>query len=100
MIYLFIIGASFVSNYFVEKYIYTLDENYRRVFRNINILVLSIALIIYIYFAYGSYKDIKKEPNMLYRKFIFFASILVLIGGIIYLAVEIYKNDNPEVSII
>ena len=42
LIYLFIIGANFISNYFVEKYLYAMDEKYRKIVRNINILVLEV----------------------------------------------------------
>lgn len=100
LIYLFIIGANFISNYFVEKYLYSMDNKYKKIFRNINILVLSIALLIYIYYVYLSYKTLKKDLNSLSSKLIFIASILILIGGIIYLGIEIYKNENPEIDII
>ena len=100
LIYLFIIGANFISNFFVEKYLYTMDEVNRKIFRVINIMVLFISLIIYINYTIDAYKNIKKEPTLLYRKFVFFASIIVLIGGLIYLVVEIYKTNNPEISII
>lgn len=100
IIYLFIIGANFISDYYIEKYLYTYNENYKKIFRTINIIILSIALIIYIYFVYISYKEIKKDTKSIYKLFIFIASILVLIGGLIYLYVEIYKSDNPEISII
>ena len=100
IIYLFIIGANFISNYYVEKYCYTLDDKYRKVFRGINIIVLTTILLIYIFYVYSSYKGVKTDnENHLYKKLILFASILILIGGIIYLGVELYKNNNPEISI-
>lgn len=99
LIYLFIIGANFISNYFVEKYLYSIDEQYRKIVRNINILVLTIALLIYIYSVYVSYKDIKKE-SLLYKKLILLANFTFLIGGIIFLLVEIYKANTPEIGII
>ena len=99
LIYLFIIGANFISNYFEEKYLYTVDEKYRKIFRYINILVLFIALCIYIYTTYVTYKNTKKDSPT-YRKLLLLASICILIGGAIYLYVEIYKNANPEIDII
>ncbi len=100
VIYLFIIGANFVSNYYVEKYAYTHDEKNRKIFRYINITVLSIILLIYIYYVHTSYNNMKKDTlNSIYKKCIFAASIFVLIGGIIYLMVEFYKNNNPEVAL-
>lgn len=65
LIYLFIIGANFISNYFEEKYLYTVDEKYRKIFRYINILVLFIALCIYIYTTYVTYKNTKKIPQLI-----------------------------------
>ena len=99
LIYLFIIGANFISNYFEEKYLYTVDEKYRKIFRYINILVLFIALCIYIYTTYVTYKNTKKDSPT-YRKLLLLASICILIGGAIYLYVEINKNANPEIDII
>ena len=99
LIYLFIIGANFISNYFEEKYLYNMDDNYRKIFRYINILVLFIALCIYIYTTYVTYKNTKKDSQT-YRKLLLLASICILIGGAIYLYVEIFKNANPEIDII
>ena len=99
LIYLFIIGANFISNYFEEKYLYTVDDKYRKIFRYINILVLFIALCIYIYTTYVTYKSVKKNSPT-YRKLLLLASICILIGGAIYLYVEVYKNANPEIDII
>ena len=99
LIYLFIIGANFISNYFEEKYLYTVDEKYRKIFRYINILVLFIALCIYIYTTYVTYINTKKDSPT-YRKLLLLASICILIGGAIYLYVEVYKNANPEIDII
>ena len=99
LIYLFIIGANFISNYFEEKYLYTVDEKYRKIFRYINILVLFIALCIYIYTTYVTYKNTKKDSPT-YRKLLLLASICILIGGAIYLYVEVYKNANLEIDII
>jgi heme/copper-type cytochrome/quinol oxidase subunit 3 len=100
LIYLFIIGASFISNYFAEQYLFSLDPKTKKLFRYINIFVLTIALIIYVYYTYLAYEDLKKDTKSIYKTLIMIASVLVLIGGIIYLYVEIYKNDNPEISII
>ena len=99
LIYLFIIGANFISNYFEEKYLYTVDEKYRKIFRYINILVLFIALCIYIYTTYVTYKNTKKDSPT-YRNLLLIASICILIGGAIYLYVEVYKNANLEIDII
>lgn len=98
LLYLFLIGANFISNYFVEKYLYSLDNRYKKIFRYINILILFIAFLIYIYTVYVTAKDIEKK-SPLYRKLLLLASICILIGGGIYLYVEIYKMANPEISI-
>ena len=47
----------------------------------------------------NNFKDIKKE-SLLYKKLILIANFTFLIGGIIFLAVEIYKSNNPEIGII
>ena len=99
LIYLFIIGANFISNYFEEKYLFTVDDKYRKIFRYINILVLFIALCIYIYTTYVTYKSVNKNSPT-DRKLLLLASICILIGGAIYLYVEVYKNAFPEIDII
>ena len=53
-----------------------------------------IALCIYIYTTYVTYKNTKKDSPT-YRKLLLLASICILIGGAIYLYVEVYKNANP-----
>lgn len=101
LIYLFIIGANFISNYFEEKFLLTKDPHVIKIVRSINLLVLSIALIIYIYYVYLSYQGIKKNTkNSIFKYLILIASILVLIGGIIYLYVEWNKTVEPELEII
>lgn len=100
VIYLFLIGANLVSNYIEEKYLYTLNVKYKRLFRTINILVLSIAIIIYIYFFFLASKNKKKNPKKLDSLLLLIASICILIGGVIYLILEIRKVQNIEISII
>ena len=99
LIYLFIIGSNFISNYFEEKYLYSLDDEYRKIFRYINILVLTIALCIYIYTFYITCRQTKKESPF-YQKMLLLGSFCILLGGIIYLYVELYKSTSSEIAII
>lgn len=99
LIYLFIIGANFISNYFEERFLFSMDKKYRKIFRYINILVLFIALCIYIYTVYATATHTKKESSI-YQKLLLLASVCILLGGIIYLYVEINKAATPEIVII
>ena len=106
-IYFFIIGFNIYSNYLEEKYIKNHDIKLKKKYRNINIGVFTVALLIYIYFLIVSFDRIKelklnsskKEKELTYLSFV--TSLFFIIAGIIslYIAIESKKNDN-EIGII
>lgn len=99
VVYLVIIGLSFYSNY-IEKIYYTTNNIYaKEKYRNLTILIFSIALLVYIYFFVDSYRDVKNLNYFDNPKKIFFnnasltASTLILISGIIFLFIAIYDTE-------
>ena len=106
-IYFFIVGFNIYSNYLEEKYITNHDAKLKSKYRNINIGIFTIALLIYIYFLKVNYDRInelkydasKKQQELTYLSFI--TSIFFLVAGIIslYIAIESKKNDD-EIGII
>lgn len=100
VIFLLLAGINLVSNYYAEKYIYTNDYKYKKIFRTLNIVILVIALIIYFYYEFSSFKNVEAGERETLNYLILIASTLVLIAGLIYLYVEIHKSINPEISIL
>ena len=103
VIYIFLVGFNLYSNYLEKLYLKTNKRFYKQKYRQINRIVLSIIIIIYIYFAYLAFKDETSLPNTknnIQKKrlanLVFIASILFLIGGVISLYVATKDNDFPD----
>ena len=92
LIYIFIFVMAIVSNYYEEKYLFTKNFKAKRIYKKINLTVLAIGLLIYLYFViirnskYGSLRE--------------FASIMFFIAGAIYLYIEYQGQNEIEVGII
>lgn len=104
VIYIGIIILSWYANSKEKKYILYNDEKSKRQYQNLMILIFSILLIVYFYFAKDSYDDLKKiniydtdkKKRLLYASFI--GSLLILISGIIFLIIAI-EDDNIDTEI-
>lgn len=104
IVYLLIIGLSFLGNSFEKDYYVngSIDSKYK--YRIINIFIFAIALLIYLYFFYDNYKTvINLDCNSSYEKVLFnnlnyIASLLVVCAGVIFLYIAIYdKNLDTEI---
>ena len=92
------------SNYLEKLYLKTNQRFYKQKFRQINKIVLSVILIIYIYFAYLAFMDettLTRYKNANPKKkrltdLVFIASILFLVGGVISLYVATKSDDFDE----
>jgi len=106
IIYIFIAIAAIVSNYYEKKYYLFNEPKYRDNYKTINIINFTIAFFIYLYFLKLNYQNIKEvkrsmsNKNILERHASFIAACLFLIGGIIYLFVEISSSNSEEVAIL
>ena len=90
IVYLIIIGLSFYSNKVEREYYVYNDLRAKEKYRQLNILIFSIALIIYIYFFNDSYNDVKRlKASDPYNKASFLASSLILIAGVILLFIAL-----------
>ena len=103
IIYIFLIGFNLYSNYLEKLYLKTNQPFYKKKFQNINKVVLTVILLIYIYFAYIAYQDEtsltrynSNKKKKFYTDLIFIASILFLIGGSISLYVASKCNIVDE----
>ena len=106
IIYVFVAIFAIVSNYFERKYELTKIKEYHQKFKTINIILFTVAFFIYLYFEVLNYEDINEykenttKKEVLTRQASFVASTLFLIGGIIYLVVEITTATEVEAAII
>lgn len=99
LIYIFLIGLCLYANTFEKRYFYTNDPKAREKYRQLIIVVFIIAIIIYSYFLYDNYKDLKsitpcdgqKKKNL--NELSFFASSIILISGLIFLYIAIVDVD-------
>ena len=104
LVYVGIIFLSWYSNSLERKMYVETDMVSGKKYQSIMILIFSVLLIVYSYFFYGSWKDLKdlkpsdsdKDKLLVYLSFI--ASTLILISGIIFLYVAI-NNDNNDVEL-
>jgi len=105
VVYLFIAIAAIISDKFERDFILNKNLIAHKKFRTINIVVLTIALFIYIYFVFTNYDDVttlkkeatKKEVILSHASLI--AALLFLVGGIITLFVEINRANNIDEEI-
>lgn len=104
VIYIGIIILSFYSNNLERKYFINNDVDSRRKYTNIMIIIFTILLIVYMYFAKTSLDDVRElnkddsdeKKNLTYLSFL--GSLLILIGGVIFLYIAI-KNENLDVEL-
>lgn len=105
VIYLLIIGLSFVANKFEKDYYLNGNDDSKEKYRIINIFIFSVALLVYLYFFKGNY-DIVKELNCCdsrekvhFNNLNFVASTLIVIAGIILLYIAIFdENLDTEIA--
>ena len=103
-IYIGIIVLSYYANSKEVKYLLFDDQNSKRDYRNLMILIFCILIIIYFHFtknSYDDYIDLKDSPNDRIRNLhftSFIASTLVLISGVIFLYIVIV-DENIDVEI-
>lgn len=99
LIYLILIGLCFYANDFEKKYFQENNLQAKEKYRELNILIFTIALIVYSYFFNSSYNDIKKlKPHDNHRKKFYneincLASVLILIAGTILLFIAVSDTE-------
>lgn len=105
IIYLFLIGLSFLANKFEKDYYINGNITDKEKYRIINIFVFTVALIIYIYFFKGNIDTVNKlncgdsYDKIFFNKLNLFSTSLIVIAGIIFLYIAINdKNLETEIS--
>lgn len=99
LIYIGIIFLSYYANYKEKNFILYGDEKSRREYQNLLILIFTILLFIYYYFAKDSYDDLKaltpfdSNKKVYLHSASFIGSLLILISGIIFLGIAILDKE-------
>ena len=104
IIYIGIIILSFISNHYEKNYFLTKDNNSKKKYRNIMVLIFSILIIVYLYFLKDSVDSIKelkhtdseRKKKLTYLSFI--GSLLIAISGFIFLYIA-FVDENVDVEI-
>ena len=104
VIYIGIIFLSWYANRQEKHYFIYKDEESRKKYRNLLILIFSILLVVYIYFTKDSYEDIQKLTNaespkkktLTYLSFL--GSVLILISGVFFFFFAI-EDENIDTEI-
>lgn len=94
IIYYIIITLSLYANKIERNYIINKNNNDREKYRSLLYIIFTVATLVYIYYTFSSYKDLKNSTyeDKYLNELSLLASILVLISGFIYL--YILNNDN------
>ena len=99
LIYIGIILLSYYANYKEKNFILYGDEKSKREYQNLLILIFTILLFIYYYFAKDSYDDLKaltpfdSNKKVYLHSASFIGSLLILISGIIFLGIAILDKE-------
>ncbi len=104
IIYIGIIILSWYANSKEKKYLLYNDLLSKKEYQNLLILIFTILVIIYFYFAKSGYEDIlnltsyDSPKKQMLTKFAFIGSFLILVSGIIYLILAIL-DDEIEIEL-
>ena len=100
IIYIFISISAIVSNHFEKQYDLTNDSEAYKKFKTI----ITIAFFIYLYFfitIFGKLKKVRKYTKKYHlTQAQLLGALLFLIGGLIYLIVEISEQEEAEIAFI
>lgn len=105
IIYLLIIGLSFLANSFEKDYYINNNLESKDIYRMINIFIFSVVLVVYLYFFKGNFKVINElsvfdsYKKKRFNELNFIASALIVIAGVIFLYIAIYdENLDTEIA--
>ncbi len=99
LLYLVIIGISFIANEYEKKYFLYNDQKAKEIYRILTIIIFATVTIVYLYFAkdgYDNFKNLKpwddkRKVNL--TKLNSLASNLILIAGLIFLYIAIVDTE-------
>lgn len=104
IIYFFIVGISLIANNFEIKYYEKGFEKDKDTYRNLNIFIFTIALIIYVYFFSENYKELillceASDKKIFLNKLNVIAAGSIVLAGAILLYIAITDTElDTEIS--
>lgn len=99
LLYLVIIGISFISNEFEKKYFLYNDQKAKEIYRILTIIIFAVVSIVYFYFAKDGLENVKNlkpwdnKQKINLTKLNSLASNLILIAGLIFLYIAIVDTE-------
>ena len=99
LLYLVIIGISFIANEYEKKYFLYNDQKAKEIYRILTIIIFATVTIVYLYFAKDSYDNVKNlkpwddKRKVNFTKLNSLASTLILIAGLIFLYIAIVDTE-------
>ena len=106
IVYFFIIIAALYSNHLEREYYEKHDKSAFPKQKTINIIILSIAFFIYLYFLLtltedlGSMEKNFNNPTYVQTFAKLIGAILFLVAGAIYVITEIFAQEPDEIGVI
>lgn len=105
IVYLIIIGISFYANSVERDYFLNNNKQSKEKYRELEIIVFTLVVLICIYFAVDNYKDLVKlnesanSEAIIYSYLTFVGSLAALLAGVIFLYVAIKDTEiNIELA--
>lgn len=105
IVYLIIIGISFYANSVERDYFLNNNKQSKEKYRELEIIVFTLVVLICIYFAVDNYKDLVKlnesanSDAIIYSYLTFVGSLAALLAGVIFLYVAIKDTEiNIELA--
>lgn len=104
IIYMIIIILSFYANEIEKNYFITQDQNSKKQYRDLMIFIFSILCIIYSYFTYDNWNNIKNlnptdsADKIKFTYISWIATLLILISGLLFLYI-VYHDEEIETEI-
>lgn len=105
LLYLIIIGLSYLSNSFEAKYFLYNDQEAKEKYRKLTITIFSVVAVVYCYFAKDALDNMKNlkpwdpKKKKTLTKLNALASSLILIAGLIFIYIAVVDEElNIELA--
>lgn len=105
LLYLVIIGLSYISNEFEKKYFLYNDQKAKEIYRIMTIIIFATVAVVYFYFANDAIENVKNlkpwdsKQKVTLTNLNALASSLILIAGLIFIYIAIVDTDlNVEIA--
>ena len=106
-IYFFIVIFSLIADYFQRKYLLYKNKNYQNISKNLTLILLIVAFLIYLYFVIDSIEDInylKNSQNSDKKRVAMerlITTLVFLVGGALAIYAEIDdRGGNIDLAIL